>query len=295
MELKTLNTFLRAAEMGKFSKTAHELGYSQSAVTMQIQQLESELGVKLFDRVGRTVSVTPAGARLAVYARTILQTTQQAISDIKNEDVSGKLRIGLAESLCSIYFPDILKKYHEKYPLVEIVLRSSGQEEMFAMLTRNEIDMVYTLDEHIYKSELQKVMEKPENVIFVVSVNNELAKKENIAIKDIIGRDIILTEKGMSYRDQLDQYLASQNMELTPFLEMGDTDVICRLVEENMGISFLPEYTVKESIKNGKITKLDVNECSIKVYRQLLCRKDKFITPQMQAMFDLMMTEEEKN
>jgi len=294
MELKTLNTFLRAAQIGKFSKTAQELGYSQSAVTMQIQQLENELGVKLFDRVGKTVALTPAGMRLEEYARTIIQTIEQAENDVKSEGVRGKLRIGIAASLCSTYLPQILKKYHELYPMVEIILRSDTQENMFSMLTKNEIDMLYTLDEQIFKNEYTKMMEKAEDVFFVSSARNKLADQKRLNLKDITGCDFILTEKGMSYRDGLDRLLASKNLAVTPFLEVGDTAVICSLVEQNMGISFLPEYTVRDSIKNGYIKKLDVQQCTITVYRQLLCRKDKYITPQMKAMFDILIENEKK-
>ncbi len=287
MEFRTLHTFLRVLEMGSFSKTAVELGYSQSTVTMQIQQLESELSVKLFERIGRQILPTPAGEKLAVYARTILQTARQAEEDIKTQDVSGKLRIGVAASLCSIYFPRILKKYHETYPKVEIILHSKGQEEMFQMMNRNEIDMVYTLDKKIYRSEFEKIVEGPEEVAFVASGKHPLSHVKNIDMAALLTYDFILTEKGMSYRSQLEEYLAAHNMELHPFLEIGDTDVIRKLLTMGIGISFLPEYTVKESLESGSLTILDVPEYHIQVYRQLLCRKEKFITPQMRVMFEM--------
>lgn len=287
MELRTLNTFLRVSELQSFSKTAHELGYSQSTVTMQIQQLENELGVKLFDRVGRSVCVTPAGEKLVGYATNIKMMAEQAVSDIKEQEVRGQLRIAVAESIRSAYFPELLKKYHEKCPLVNIVLKSGGQEDMFSMLRHNEVDMIYTLDERIVKNELVKVMEAPAEAFFIVSKNHPLANKKNIDPKELLNYEMIMTEKGMSYRNQLENFLAEDQLELAPYLELGSTGLICRLVEEGMGISFLPDYSCKEALETGNIVKLDIPQWNITSWRQLLRRKNKFVTPQMQEMFDL--------
>lgn len=294
MELRTLNTFLRVSELQSFSKTAQELGYSQSTVTMQIQQLENELGVKLFDRVGRSVCVTPAGEKLVGYATNIRLMTEQAVSDIKEQEVRGQLRIAVAESIRSAFFPDILRIYHERCPQVNIVLKSGGQEDMFSMLRHNEVDMIYTLDERISKNELVKEMEAPAEAFFVVSKDHPLAHKKNIDPKELLTYEMIMTEKGMSYRNQLENFLAEDQLELKPFLELGSTALICRLVEEGMGISFLPDYSCKERLEEGSIVKLDIPQWNITSWRQLIRRKNKFVTPQMKEMFNLIKELEEE-
>lgn len=287
MELRTLKTFLRVSELQSFSKTAQELDYSQSTVTMQIQQLENELGVRLFDRVGRTVCVTPAGEKLIGYATNILQMSEQAISDLREEEVRGKLRIAASESIRDAYFPEILRIYHERCPLVDVVLRSGGQREMFSMLTHNEIDMIYTLDEKICKNDQIKEMEAPSEAFFIASKNHPLAFKKNIEPRELLQYEMIMTEKGMSYRDQLENILAADQLELKPYLELGSAEMIRKLVEEGVGISFLPEYTIKDSLEKGTIVRLDIPGCTITSWRQLIRKKNKFVTPQMQKMFDL--------
>lgn len=287
MELRTLKTFLRVSELQSFSKTAQELDYSQSTVTMQIQQLENELGVKLFDRVGRTVCVTPAGEKLIGYATSILQMSEQAVSDLREEEVRGKLRIAASESIRDAYFPEILRIYHERCPLVDVVVKSGGQREMFSMLSHNEIDMIYTLDEKICKNDQVKVMEAPAEAFFFAGKGHPLAKRKKIDPKELLEYEMIMTEKGMSYREQLENILDARGLELKPYLELGSTEMIRKLLENGMGISFLPEYTVRESLKAGTIVKLDIPECSIMSWRQLIRKKNKFVTPQMQKMFDL--------
>jgi DNA-binding transcriptional LysR family regulator len=275
------------SELQSFSKTAQELDYSQSTVTMQIQQLENELGVKLFDRVGRTVCVTPAGEKLIGYATSILQMSEQAVSDLREEEVRGKLRIAASESIRDAYFPEILRIYHERCPLVDVVVKSGGQREMFSMLSHNEIDMIYTLDEKICKNDQVKVMEAPAEAFFFAGKGHPLAKRKKIDPKELLEYEMIMTEKGMSYREQLENILDARGLELKPYLELGSTEMIRKLLENGMGISFLPEYTVRESLKAGTIVKLDIPECSIMSWRQLIRKKNKFVTPQMQKMFDL--------
>lgn len=294
MEIKTLNTFLLATKLGSFSRTAKQLGYSQSTVTMQIQQLENELGMPLFDRIGKTVSVTPAGEKLAEYAKTILQMTEQAKNDMQSVQIQGVLRMGLAESLCSIFFPQVLKIYHDRFPKVEIVLVRGGQQEMLSKLNHNEIDMFYTLGEPIVQKELVKEMNVAEETYFVSSCSHPFAHKKSITLEEVLQQEFILTEKGMSYRDQLEQHLATKGLELTGYLELGDIIMIRQLVESDMGLSFLPGYAVKESIKTGKMKRLEVPECEVTAWRQLVRREDKFVTPQMKAMIELLLEMEKE-
>jgi DNA-binding transcriptional LysR family regulator len=124
MELRNINTFLHIAELHSFSRTARQLGYSQSAVSSQIAQLEAELGAPLFDRVGKTVRLTGAGETFLGYARTLLATVEQAQAD----------------SVCSTFLPDLLQRYHAQFPQVELVLCTATDDGMLQMLTTKEPD-----------------------------------------------------------------------------------------------------------------------------------------------------------
>ena len=125
MEIRNLVTFVRIAETQNFSRTAEQLGYSQSAVTMQIKQLEGELHVQLFERNGRRIKLTEAGERLLPYALDILGTVRRA-EDIARgpAQISGRLRIGTCESLVISILPPVLMKLTEQCPLVEISTRA---------------------------------------------------------------------------------------------------------------------------------------------------------------------------
>lgn len=287
MELRNIRTFLAVAEQCSFSKAADILGYSQSTVTTQIQQLEQEFDTLLFDRINKTVRLTASGTEFLEYAQRILRTAEDAKTAMRRlPDESGELRIAMAESLCSSFFPEILELYHKKYPKVELCIVTGGTDDMFYMLRHNEADMVYTLDSRIYSSDLVTALEKQEDVYFVASPSYPCVYRK-FTLEELASLDFILTERDMSYRKRLDELMASRSLKIEPFLELGNVDMIIGLVERGNGISFLPAYALKQSLERGSLVRLNVAEKPIGVWRQLLYHKNKWVTPQMQSMIDL--------
>ena len=287
MELRNIKTFQCVAEQCSFSKAAVMLGYSQSTVTTQIQQLEQEFGTLLFERIHKTVRLTAAGTEFVGFAQKMLLTADEAKNAMKRlPEENGELRIAMAESLCSTFFPDILERYHKEYPNVDLSITTGGTDDIFYMLRHNEADMVYTLDRRIYSLDLVTALEKEENVYFVASPSYSAAGKA-VTLEELTKYDFILTEKNMSYRKHLDELMASKSLQIRPFLELGSVEMIRTLVERGIGISFLPYYAVKDSIKNGTLVKIDVSENQIEVWRQLIYHKNKWVSPAMRAMIKL--------
>lgn len=107
-----------------------------------------------------------------------------------------------------------------------------------------------------------------------------------VTINKLVNYPFILTEKGMSYRRIMDEELARNSLEIIPFLETGDTSLICRLVEQNMGLSFLPDYVTERSVKEGLVSHIDVSDFAIDTWVQLFYHRDKWCTPEMQCLID---------
>lgn len=290
MELRNINTFLHIAELHSFSRTARQLGYSQSAVSSQISQLESELGTPLFDRVGKTVRLTGAGETFLGYARTLLATAQQAQAALQPaQQISGVLRIALADSVCSTFLPGLLQRYHAQYPQVELILRTATADEMLQLLGSNQIDLAYTFDQPILQPNLVLAADAPEPVCFIAPPDHPLARQASVSLQELAQQEFLLTERGMSYRDALDQCLAAQNLALHPYLELGSAALLCEMVEQGMGLSFLPEYIVRSSLASGRTARLNVPDCSISMHRQLFYHRDKWLTPQMKGFIELVL------
>lgn len=294
MEFRNLSTFVRVAELRSFSAAARELGYSQSAISMQIAQLEEELNTRLFDRVGRSIALTEQGTRFYGHAQNILRMTESACRELTHSgEVSGQLRIAMAESLCMTAFPEVLKKYHQLYPNVQVTVSASTTTEMFRALAQNDVDLVYQLDNRTYRSDAVVVLEEPVCVVFVAPKDHPLARRESVTLEECAAQPFILTEKGMSYRSQLDACLSRRGLEIQPFLEIGNPELIARMVADGMGLSFLPEFVVAESVRRGEVVRLEVEGFSAELWRQLIYHKGKWISPAMQAMIDLLCAPEQ--
>ena len=287
MELRNINTFLHVAELHSFSRAARELDYSQSAVSSQIAQLEAELGVPLFDRVGKTVRLTDAGQTFQHYARILLTTAQQARMALQPApEARGTLRVAIADSLLRALMPGLLKQFHALCPLVEVSFRAANTQEMQDLLSANRADLAYTLDHPVTDPAYVVALDEPEPCCFLAPAGHPLAAQQGLALADLAGQEFLLTERGMSYRDALEQLLAARQLTLHPYIEMGDAALLCRLVEQGMGLTFLPRYMVDASLAGGAVP-LDVEDCHIEMRRQLFYHKDKWVTPQMEIFLRL--------
>ena len=289
MEFREISTFLQVAQYQSFSKAARHLGYSQAAVTIQIKQLEQELGVHLFDRIGKQISLTHQGQvfyQYAVSIRNELEQAKNAVSDPST--LSGKLCLGTIESICASIFPDLLAEYHRLHPEVTISIVTDSPGVLLDRMNENTIDIVYLLDRRIYDNRWCKTLEEPEENIFVASPDHELAlAKRELELDEVLRFPFFLTEKDASYRHMLEQYLASINRSVKPFLEIGNTEFIIHMLLKNTGISFLPKFTVQRELQQKQLTALNVRGFQMQTWRQIFYHKDKWVTKEMQEFLRL--------
>lgn len=285
LDIKNLITFIHVAELNSFTKTAETLGYSQSTISFQIKQLESELNSQLFERINHTVALTEKGREVLKYAHQIRKLTQELQENMQDEKIlSGHVRLAMADSLCDFMLGRKFLDFREQYPGITLKIITAGTEEMFRLLNHNEADAILTLDHHIYNTEYVIVKEEKVGVHFVADRNNPLCQAEKLSIQDLMLEPFILTEKGMSYRRIMDEKLAEMSLELTPVLEIGNTGRICSLVEQGAGLSFLPDYVTKQEVEEGRLAYLSVDGFEVEVWKQLLYHRDKWVSPQMELV-----------
>ena len=289
MEFREISTFLQVAQYQSFSKAARHLGYSQAAVTIQIKQLEQELGVHLFDRIGKQISLPHQGQVFYQYAVSIRNDLEQAKNAVADPStLSGKLCLGTIESICASIFPDLLAEYHRLHPEVTISIVTDSPGVLLDRMNENTIDIVYLLDRRIYNNRWCKTLEEPEENIFVASPDHELAlAKRELELDEVLRFPFFLTEKDASYRHMLEQYLASINRSVKPFLEIGSTEFIIHMLLKNTGISFLPKFTVQRELQQKQLTALNVRGFQMQTWRQIFYHKDKWVTREMQEFLRL--------
>ena len=232
MEFRQIQTFMQIAQVKNFSKTAELLGYSQSAVTVQIRQLETELGVRLFDRTGKKVILTPKGKEFLIHANKIIDEMHKA-KDAMNDtaELKNPLHIGTIESLCTVKLQEIVQRFREEHPQVRIQITIGSPERLIQKMEHNELDVIYILDTPRWNKNWVKVMEKAEPVIFVSAPNYKLAGKKNIEVEEILNAPFYLTERNANYRQALEQELALHKQTLSPVLECSDTAFIKKMLK----------------------------------------------------------------
>lgn len=282
MEIRQLATFIRVAQFKSFSRAAESLGYSQSAVTVQIRQLEEELNTRLFDRMGKRIALTDTGERFFSHACDVISQVNQArMSVAATTELHGTLHIGTIESLTCLKLPAVLHRYRQHHPKVSIHITVGEPEELIEQMERGELDMIYVLDEPLYSNNWHKLMEQCEEIVFVASASlGEALGGRELTTEELVQYPFFLTEQD-NYRRVLNRRLAARRCILTPSLECSDTSFLIRMLEIDRGVSFLPWYAVESSVRQGKLVRLSVADCYISLYRQIFCHKEKWRTREM--------------
>lgn len=285
MDLKNLTTFIHVAELGSFTKTGVALGCSQSTISFQIRQLEEELDFPLFERINRTVVLTEKGREVLAYAYQIRKMTAELKQNIQQDNARPvRIRVAMSDSLCNSLLGDNFQSFLNEHPAINLKIVAAGTEEMFRLLDHNEVDAILTLETHIYNTEYIIVSEEKVENHFVVAADSPLANRDSISISELAQQPFILTEKGMSYRRLLDEQLAQQSIEIIPVLEVGNAHLICDLVQQGIGVSFLPDFVTQKAVAEGKLVYLNVPEIQVSIWKQLLHHRDKWISPQLESV-----------
>ncbi|MBQ8027341.1 MAG: LysR family transcriptional regulator [Clostridia bacterium] len=287
MEIRNLMTFAQVADLNSFTKAAQVLGYSQSTVSFQIKQLENELDCLLFERINHTITLTDKGRELLDYAQGVLRLTNEFRQNTSSAHIpKGFIHIVTPDSVCEDMLLTNYPDFHKHYPGIDLKFTNADTGDMFDMIDRNEADIIMTLDNHVYLNEYVIAKEEPVKMHFVTGSSSPFAGKRNLSIKDIADQPFILTEKGMGYRRILDKELAKKSIEIKPVLEVGRTDIITKLLEENNAISYLPDFATKKKVDRGTLVYLDVCDINADIWKQLIYHKNKWISNCMQVFLE---------
>lgn len=289
MELKYLQTFRTIIEEGGFGRAAEKLNYTQSTITFQIGQLEQELSVSLFEKIGRKMVLTKAGERLIPYVDEVLQSVDKL--RFFEEDLSechGDLRIGVGESLLCYRLPPILKEFHRQAPKARLFLRSMNCYEIRNELLNGALDLgVFYEDVGGFGSNLTV---HPLGAYPVIAVSSPETKKlcPNLITPDrVIPVPFIINETNCIFRQIFEQYLQDKSIILDHTIELWSIPTIKNLVKNDVGISFLPAFTVQEELVSGELEEIAADVAENTITAVCAHHKNKWISPLMQLFIDL--------
>ncbi len=285
MELRQLQTFREVTKTLSFTRTAATLNYAQSSVSAQIQTLEEELGVTLFDRLGRRITLTAAGQRLLHYADKMLALADEALVAVPgDQEPSGSLAIGAPETLCAYRLPAVVEAYRRCYPKVDIIFRPSPTAENWdALLGDGLVDAALLMAEPYRTERLLVEPLYPEPILVLAHPRHRLTHGRPIAPTDLRGETLLLTEAGCPYRLTFERMLRSTNITPANKLEFHSVEAIKQCALTGMGIAVLPWVVVQHEVAAERLIPLTVAGLTFNMVTQLAWHKDKWISPALEA------------
>lgn len=278
MDLKQLQTFLTAAETLSFTQTAQLLDYAQSSITAQIKSLEEELGVILFERLGKRVTLTDEGKRLQQYAQKMLELNSEMKKAVSNEQAQVVLKIGAQESQCVYRLPSILQQYQKAYPQVKIIFKPVHTTEVAKdLLQSGNLDVAFISDAYKETPMLYRERLIQEQIIFVSAPTS--IKSHTLSAQQLSAETMLLTENGCSYRNQLEAQLQQEGLLSLQMIEFASIEAIKQCVMAGLGITFLPKMVVEKELENGQLIELQSSFNIKPIYTDIAWHKDKHIQP----------------
>jgi len=299
MELRQLITFRTVASTLNFSRAAEVLNYVPSNVTMQIKALEDELGVRLFDRLGKQLVLTTAGKRFLTQIEGVLNKLEEARSVVHdNENLSGTLTISANEVICAYRLPVVFRLFRSRYPGVRLIFRSVPNQELKQTLFEGTADVVFMLDEPIRSSGLTVEPLVEETFRLFAAPDHPLAQRTELELEDF-HREVFLTnEKGCPYRTMFDRSFEKEGIDSITYLEFQSAEAIKQCAISGIGIAFLPEVVAQAEVERGELVALPWQIPDLHVYTQMLWHKDKWLSPIIlsfiEAAREVIAIEEEK-
>lgn len=296
LDIKQLQTFIVVAQLLNFRAAAEELNYSQSTISDHIRNLEQELGVKLFERLGRKVFLTEQGKELISPSKRMIQNAEEIHHLFsKNEKVHGLLKIGAAETLCMFWLPILLKEYSELYPDVNIILKMADCIEFNDMLEQNIIDVAFSLRDESDKAHISQIHLFTDSSIFVAAPDHPLATLEKITICELSNQSFILTETESSYSMELKKMLQMLNIKTDTIMEFGSLEAIKQCVKQGLGITLLPRIVVDKELQNGELVMLSLEINPIPIHAKMIYHRDKWMSAPLAALKDIVLLKKDYN
>ena len=255
MEIRQLRAFVAIAESGTFTAGALRVHVTQAAISMQIRQLETEIGAKVFVRAPRHVILTEAGEQLLRRARHILREHDAALDEIAELAGAerGRLRIGSASAMVlTEQLPAILKELRKQHPAAEISVTSGTSEVLVDQILGGEVDVAFvSLPVDVRGIKTERLSE--DQLVAIASPRHKLSKQRTISAYTLAGERLILGERGGNTRRLIDQFFAQAGVTLHVAMELSRQQAIKRMVEEDMGVGIVPLQSVKEEVDKGRL------------------------------------------
>ena len=285
MDISQLKTFIECARQLSFSRAAEKLHLSQSAVSKRIAGLESELQQRLFDRIGRDISLTEAGRTLLPHARNALMMLENSINALRNlnDEVAGPLHLATSHHIAGKRLPAVLKRYRARYPRVELRLDFMASEAACQAVIDGDVELaVLTLPPRLNEGLNSWTIWSDPMQVVIASDHPALRQHDPSRLDQIISQvAAVLPDDSTFTRQLIDQALRDYSYTIAQCANFIDT--LRMLVDIGMGWSVLPQ-----SMLDPTLTPIPLPNCELTRYLGVLCNEKRSLSNAGQAFIDLL-------
>lgn len=289
--LRQLRVFEAVARHLSYSRAAQELSLTQPAVSMQVKALGEQVGLALFDQIGRRIALTDAGHELYRHAHEVarqLQAAEEALASLKGLS-GGKLDIAVV-STAKYFAPQLLARFLRDHPGVQLKLSVNNREVVMRQLADNETDLAITGRP---PQRMETVAEPfaPHPHVIIAPPDHPLAGKRGIALTRLAAETFVVREPGSGTRGLLERLFAENQVPLNMSLEMASNETIKQAVMAGMGISLLSLHTIGLELETGRLAVLDVKGTPIERDWHVVHLQHKHLSPVARAFKSYLLTE----
>ncbi|MFZ1700499.1 MAG: LysR family transcriptional regulator [Pyrinomonadaceae bacterium] len=255
MEIRQLKAFLAISEAKTFTAGARRVNVTQAAISMQIRQLEDEVGLQLFTRTPRRVILTEAGEYLLDRARRILREHDTALAEIAELGgvEHGRLRIGSASAeFAAVQLPHILQGLREKFPNSELGISAGTSQTLVDKIMHGEVDIAF-VSLPVENSSITTDRLFSDEIVAIAHPSHPRANERYISAAALAGEKLILGERGGNTRRMIDDFFNAANVRPNITMELSRQEAINQMVENNLGVGTAGAKTIANEIREGRL------------------------------------------
>lgn len=288
---RQLSVFEAVARHLSFSRAAQEMHLSQPAVSMQIKQLEENVGTSLFEQLGKKVYLTEAGHELYHYSRSIAQQLSEAeevLSELKGLK-RGKLKISVA-STANYFAPQLLATFSHRFPSVTVSLDVTNRQTLLIQLANNEMDIaIMGQPPDGLDLVAESFMENP--LVVIAPITHPLALEKNIPLARLHEEVFLMREEGSGTRIAMERYFDAHQVKISTGMEMSSTEAIKQAVQARLGLGVVSLHSVELELEAKRLKILDVAGLPIRRHWYIVHRRDKRLSAAVQAFKNFLLDE----
>lgn len=289
MNIRRMKIFIALADNPVMSHISHHLCITQPGITRAINELESELSLKLFDRIGKRLHLTGDGKIVYQYFKRIVNLHDELLAEASHitRGDKGSMNIGASTTVGIYILPELINTYNDAKPDIVFNIKISNTLETVGMLKNNEIDMGL-IEGPVHDPDMIVVPLWNDELVFITGYTPDFTNGTSLPADYLMDKEMIVREKGSGTREIFENALLAASLELGFHMELGNSEAIKKMINTPKKVSCLSYLTVKYEIAAKKLNYFRVNELRLGRKLQLVYHKDKLFNRNMSDFYDFL-------